>query len=92
MNGHLYTKEVIDRAVSKNSLNNRLDMNKKFQSTDFDSWLMARLNPQAGEDILDVEYGADEMSFRFKKRGIGKVRTFGCRVDPDDKQIKAVIL
>lgn len=30
MNGYVYTKEVLDRAVSKNSLNNRLDMNKNF--------------------------------------------------------------
>lgn len=63
----VYDNQLMGRAVSTASLETRLDMNKKFQSTDFDSWLMARLNPQAGEDILDVGCGTGAQSIPFLK-------------------------
>lgn len=62
MSKHLYEGEVLDRATSRESLETRLDMNKRFQSTDFDSWLMDRLSVVSGEDILDVGCGTGAQS------------------------------
>lgn len=59
---HVYNGDVLERATSKESLEKRLDLNKKYQSTDFDSWLMERLGVESGEDVLDVGCGTGAQS------------------------------
>lgn len=65
MNDHVYTGEIKDRAVSTGSLNTRIDINRKYQSKNFEQWLFNRLNVGPGEQILDVGCGTGAQSLRF---------------------------
>ena len=65
---HIYSGDVFERAVAKDHLQARLDLNKKYQSTDFDAWLMERLNVQPGEIVLDVGCGTGAQSIPFLER------------------------
>lgn len=65
---HVYEGQKFERATSRDSLAKRLEMNHAYASTDFDGWLMDRLNVQAGEDVLDVGCGTGAQSLLFAKR------------------------
>jgi ubiquinone/menaquinone biosynthesis C-methylase UbiE len=61
----VYSGEVQQRAVSKASLDTRLDVNRRYQSVDFHAWLMKRLGVTQGEQILDVGCGTGAQALRF---------------------------
>lgn len=61
----IYSGEIQERAVSKASLDDRLAINRRYQSRDFHAWLMDRLNVQRGEKILDVGCGTGAQALRF---------------------------
>lgn len=61
----IYGGEIAVRAVSQASLSTRLDLNKKYQSRDFQQWLMTRLAVGPGENVLDVGCGTGAQSLRF---------------------------
>jgi SAM-dependent methyltransferase len=65
---HIYSGDVFQRAVAKEHLEARLELNKKYQSTDFDSWLMDRLDARPGEFVLDVGCGTGAQSIPFLQR------------------------
>ena len=65
MTSHVYTGEIKDRAVSTGSLNTRIDINKRYQSKNFEQWLFKRLNVSPGEHVLDVGCGTGAQSLRF---------------------------
>lgn len=62
---HVYSGEIKDRAISTGSLNTRIDLNRKYQSKNFEQWLFKRLNVIPGEHILDVGCGTGAQSLRF---------------------------
>jgi len=62
---HIYEGEVRDRATSSENLSTRLELNRRYQSADFHSWLQRRLNVSRGEHILDVGCGTGAQSLRF---------------------------
>jgi SAM-dependent methyltransferase len=62
---HIYTGDIKDKAVSTSSLNTRIDINKKYQSKNFEQWLFKRLNVVPGEHVLDVGCGTGAQSLRF---------------------------
>jgi SAM-dependent methyltransferase len=53
------------RAVATDYLETRLDLNRKYQATDFDAWLMARLGVRPDESILDVGCGTGSQTLPF---------------------------
>ena len=57
MSSHVWSGEKKRRAISSSDLKMRLDLNKKYQSKDFQSWLRKRLAVKNGEQILDVGCG-----------------------------------
>jgi ubiquinone/menaquinone biosynthesis C-methylase UbiE len=67
-NKSIYEGELQDRATSTESLEIRLQLNNKFSSTNFQDWLMAKYNPQKGQDILDVGCGEGAQSIPFAER------------------------
>ncbi len=64
---HVYRGERFEMATSRDSLKERLRINKAYASSDFDRWLMERLNVAAGEDVLDVGCGTGAQSVFFAK-------------------------
>ena len=71
--------DLYERAVSKEYLETRLDLNKKYQSTDFDAWLLSRLAVRPGESVLDVGCGTGAQTLPFLKQvGAGG---FVCALD-----------
>ena len=64
---HVYRGERFEQATSRDSLKERLRINKAYASSDFDAWLMERLQVIAGEDILDVGCGTGGQSLLFAK-------------------------
>lgn len=62
---HIYEGDVKERAISRDNLRTRLDLNSRYQSTDFHDWLHRRLNVMRGEHILDVGCGTGAQSLRF---------------------------
>ena len=62
---HVFEGEIRDRATSRGSLNVRLNLNSRYQSADFHSWLHRRLDVSRGEHILDVGCGTGAQSLRF---------------------------
>ena len=57
MSEHVYKGNQFEQAISTKHLATRLELNKKYSSTNFDAWLMARLDPGPGYDVLDVGCG-----------------------------------
>lgn len=70
---HIYSGETKKRAINSQSLAVRLDVNKKYQSKDFQEWLFDKLDVLPGEKILDVGCGTGAQTMRF----IEKVRNTG---------------
>lgn len=62
---HVYSGEFKEMAMSTSSLNTRIDLNRKYQSKNFEQWLFKRLNVVPGEHILDVGCGTGAQSLRF---------------------------
>ena len=65
---HVYRGERFEQATSRDSLNQRLRINKAYASADFDGWLMERLRVAPGEDILDVGCGTGGQSLFFARK------------------------
>lgn len=63
MEDHVWTGDKKRRAISSSDLKMRLDINKKSQSKDFQSWLRKRLNVRNSEQILDVGCGTGAQTF-----------------------------
>ena len=66
---HVYAdaSDVFERATSKDHLSTRLQLNRRYQSTDFDAWLMARLAARPGEHVMDVGCGEGAQSIPLLK-------------------------
>src|SRR6267378_5856323 len=64
---HVYKGKVFEQATSTEHLNTRLELNRKYSSTNFDAWLIARLDVKAGQDILDVGCGTGAQTLPFLK-------------------------
>ena len=62
MSSHVWSGEKKRRAISSSDLKMRLDLNKKYQSKDFQVWLRKRLAIKNGEQILDVGCGTGAQS------------------------------
>ncbi len=54
---HVWTGEKKRRAINSDDLKMRLNINEKYQSKNFHSWLQKRLKIRTGEQILDVGCG-----------------------------------
>ena len=63
MKDHVWTGEKKRRAISSSDLKMRLDINKKSQSKDFQSWLRTRLKIRPSEQILDVGCGTGSQTY-----------------------------
>jgi len=61
----IYSNDVKERSVSTENLQQRLLINKKYQSKNFSDWLFNRLNVVSGEIILDVGCGTGAQTSRF---------------------------
>jgi ubiquinone/menaquinone biosynthesis C-methylase UbiE len=57
MDSHIWTGEKKERAISSKDLEMRLELNKRYQSRNFSSWLRNHLAIRNGECILDVGCG-----------------------------------
>lgn len=79
----IYSGEVQERAVSRSSLDARLDINKRYQSKDFHAWLMQRLDVQPGEKILDVGCGTGAQALRFLDRIGPKGTVSACDINAE---------
>ena len=64
---HIYGGERFEQATSRDSLEERLRINKAYASADFDGCLMERLHVVPGEDVLDVGCGTGGQSLLFAK-------------------------
>src|SRR2546426_10048756 len=64
---HVYEGKLFEQATSTEHLNTRLELNKKYSSTNFDAWLLARLDVKKGQDILDVGCGTGAQTLPFLK-------------------------
>ncbi len=87
--GHIYTNDMKDRAVSKDSLEIRLNINKKYQNRDFQKWLNDKLNVCEGEHILDVGCGTGAQALNFLKK-IGNNGTVSC-LDISEQSVKQLL-
>lgn len=67
MTKHIYEGKLFDQATSAEHLDTRLELNRKYSSTNFDDWLLARLDVQKNEDILDVGCGTGAQTIPFLK-------------------------
>lgn len=65
---HVYQGDRFERATSSASLAKRLEINKAYASADFDAWLMERLDPRPGEDVLDVGCGTGAQTLPIARR------------------------
>jgi ubiquinone/menaquinone biosynthesis C-methylase UbiE len=83
---HVYSDDVYDRAVSKEQLETRLELNRKYQSTDFQSWLLERLPLREGQTVLDVGCGTGAQTIPF----LDKVGARGhiCALDISEDSIQ----
>jgi ubiquinone/menaquinone biosynthesis C-methylase UbiE len=57
LDSHIWTGEKKERAISSKDLEMRLELNKRYQSRNFSSWLRNHLAIRNGESILDVGCG-----------------------------------
>jgi ubiquinone/menaquinone biosynthesis C-methylase UbiE len=67
MKTSIYEAELLEKATSTGSLEVRLQVNSQYSSTNFNDWLMARLQVAPGEDILDVGCGTGAQTIPFAK-------------------------
>jgi ubiquinone/menaquinone biosynthesis C-methylase UbiE len=67
MSEHVYDGKLFEQATSTQHLTTRLELNRKYASTDFDAWLMSRLDVGEGEAVLDVGCGTGAQSLPFLK-------------------------
>lgn len=65
---HVYDGAKFERATSRDSLATRLNINKAYGSADFDRWLLERLRPMPGEDVLDVGCGTGAQTLPLAER------------------------
>ena len=65
MSQHVYDGQLFEQATSTQHLTTRLELNKKYSSRDFDTWLMRRLEVKEGDDILDVGCGTGAQALPF---------------------------
>jgi ubiquinone/menaquinone biosynthesis C-methylase UbiE len=65
---HVYKGKLFEQATSTQHLTTRLELNRKYSSTDFDAWVMARLAVKEGEDVLDVGCGTGAQALPFLKQ------------------------
>jgi len=63
----IYEGDLLDRATSSVSLDIRLKANAKYSSTNFNEWLMERLQVRRGMDILDVGCGNGAQTIPFSR-------------------------
>ena len=71
MNNKVWTGEKKEKTIDSSDLKTRLNLNKKYQSKDFQSWLRKRLAVKTGENILDVGCGTGAQTF-FMAEDIGE--------------------
>lgn len=57
-----------ERETRTDFLARRRDLNKRYQSADFDSWLFSRLDVASGEAVLDVGCGTGAQAIEFGRR------------------------
>ena len=99
---HVYRGERFEQATSRDSLKERLRINKAYASADFDGWLMERLQVASGEDVLDVGCGTGGQSLLIAKavRPGGSVSAVDISADSvdalnaalaDDDPVQAVV-
>jgi len=65
MSSSIYEGELFERAVSANNLSARIIINEKYSSTNFNDWLLLRLNVEKGYHILDVGCGNGAQTIPF---------------------------
>ena len=83
-----YEGEIQDRATSSDSLRGRLDLNRKYQSLDFPTWLFEHIDVAEGADLLDVGCGTGVQSLEFARLVGGEGRV--CAVDLSADSIAAL--
>lgn len=62
---NVYAGDKGDRATGRDYLEKRLEINRSHSSADFNGWLLAHLNVQCGQDILDVGCGTGAQTIPF---------------------------
>jgi ubiquinone/menaquinone biosynthesis C-methylase UbiE len=68
MSEYVYGGKLFEQATSTQHLTTRLELNRKYSSSDFDAWLMKRLDVREGQDILDVGCGTDAQALPFLRQ------------------------
>jgi SAM-dependent methyltransferase len=86
---NIHSGDVFKRAVATDHLQARLDLNKKYQSTDFDAWLLKRLDVRPGETVLDVGCGTGAQSIPILTR-VGLAGAV-CSLDISEESVRALI-